>query len=37
MLENKLIRICKSLLMVKYAEEKATYQYTTERQLHHAI
>ena len=37
MLENKLNRIAKCLVMVKYAEEQASFQYTTERQLHHAI
>ncbi len=37
MLENKLNRIAKCLIMVKYAEEQATYQYTSERQLHQAI
>ena len=37
MLENKLNRIAKCLVLVKYAEEQATYQYNSERQLHHAI
>lgn len=37
MLENKLNRIGKCLVLVKYAEEQATVQYDNERQLHHAI
>lgn len=37
LLENKLNRIAQCLILVKHAEEQVNYQYTSERQLNHAI